>query len=166
MSLSQGSSTSLRQVVDTDLLHDSQWFWHDGLIAGDDIHMTPEEAFAAFAFAAACAASGTGGAGAAFGDMAETLLWAQQLGQMNSCGQGLAMPVPGFGFPSSPYASCAAPAAGSVAASFGGIALSVGLWSAGLAISIVGLPRIGGFARPMVPSCHCVLCMSKIWREP
>ncbi|OLP94462.1 Ankyrin-3 [Symbiodinium microadriaticum] len=132
------SDEDKRRAYDRELLEGDQ---------SDDIHMTPEEAFAAFAFAAACAASGTGGAGAAFGDMAETLLWAQQLGQMNSCGQGLAMPVPGFGFPSSPYASCAAPAAGSVAASFGGIALSVGLWSAGLAISIVGLPRIGGFAR-------------------
>ena len=108
--------------------------------------MTPEEAFAAFAFAAACAAGG-GSAGAAFGDMAETLFWAQQLGQMNGCGQGLSMPLPGFGFPGSPYVAAAAPAAGSVAASFGGVALSVGLWSAGLAISIVGLPRIGGFAR-------------------
>ncbi|CAE7237745.1 ANK1 [Symbiodinium sp. CCMP2456] len=132
------SDEDKRRAYDRELLEGDQ---------SDDIHMTPEEAFAAFAFAAACAAGGTGGAGAAFGDMAETLFWAQQLGQMNNCGQGLAMPVPGFGFPSSPYASYAAPAAGSVAASFGGIALSVGLWSAGLAISIVGLPRIGGFAR-------------------
>ncbi|CAE6969435.1 HLJ1 [Symbiodinium natans] len=115
----------------------------------DDIQMTPEEAFAAFAFAAACAAGGAGGAGAAVGNMAETLFWAQQLGQMNGCGQGPVSPMPAFGFPSPcPYGPyVAAPAAGSVAASFGGIALSVGLWSAGLAISIVGLPRIGGFAR-------------------
>ena len=118
-------------------------------IPGDDIQMTPEEAFAAFAFAAACAAGGAGGAGAAVGNMAETLFWAQQLGQMNGCGQGPVSPMPAFGFPSPcPYGPyVAAPAAGSVAASFGGIALSVGLWSAGLAISIVGLPRIGGFAR-------------------
>eukprot|EP00439_Symbiodinium_sp_Y106_P066704 s499_g10.t3 len=132
------SDEDKRHAYDRELLEGDQ---------SDDIHMTPEEAFAAFAFAAACAAGGTGGAGAAFGDMAETLFWAQQLGQMNNCGQGLAMPMPGFAFPSSPYASYAAPAAGSVAASFGGIALSVGLWSAGLAISVVGLPRIGGFAR-------------------
>ena len=114
--------------------------------------MTAEEAFAAFAFAAACAAGGASGAGPAFGDMAETLFWAQQLGQMNGCGQSqlLGTQLPGFGFPASPFAAGAAAPAGSVAASFGGIALSVGLWSAGLAVSIVGLPRIGGFARPRI----------------
>mmetsp|Transcript_2457 Transcript_2457/g.5847 ORF Transcript_2457/g.5847 Transcript_2457/m.5847 type:complete len:442 (-) Transcript_2457:31-1356(-) len=132
------SDEDKRRAYDHELLDGDQ---------SDDIQMSPEEAFAAFAFAAACAASGGGGAGAA-----ETLFWAQQLGQMNArCGQGMDMPVPGlmpglmpgFGFPSAPNAV----PAGSVAATFSGIAMSVGLWSAGLAITVVGLPRIGGFAR-------------------
>ena len=42
--------------------------------ASDEVPMSPDEAFAAFAFAAACASGG------GFGDMAESLFWAQHLG--------------------------------------------------------------------------------------
>lgn len=98
----------------------------------DEIQLTPDEAFAAFAFAAACA-----GGGAGFGDMAETLFWAQQLGL------------------SRPIASCPGIASGvaggndAVQATTQGLCLSLGLYSAGLVISFLGLPRIGSFARRM-----------------
>eukprot|EP00438_Fugacium_kawagutii_P026410 Skav210810 [mRNA] locus=scaffold2924:148381:150981:- [translate_table: standard] len=71
----------------------------EGEASCDDVQMSPDEAFAAFAFAAACA----GGAG--FRDMAETLCWAQPRGQS--------------------------------------------LYSAGLVVSFLGLPRVGSFARRM-----------------
>ncbi|CAJ1402184.1 unnamed protein product [Effrenium voratum] len=130
-----------------------RWAYDQELMEGeqsDDIHMSPDEAFAAFAFAAACAA---GGGSAGLGDMAETLFWAQQLGQANAQrlpgfgpgfgGNGLSLGgfggFGGFGGPP------AAPDA--VAATFNGICLSVGLYSAGLAVSLLGLPRIGSCAR-------------------
>mgnify|MGYP002804113575 CR=1 FL=1 len=105
----------------------------------DEIQLSPEEAFAAFAFAAACA-----GGGAGFGDMAETLFWAQQLGlsrPMASC--------PGI----AGLAGCGGGVGGgsndAVQATTQGLCLSLGLYSAGLVISFLGLPRIGSFARRM-----------------
>lgn len=97
--------------------------------ASDEVPMSPDEAFAAFAFAAACASGG------GFGDMAETLFWAQQLGlnrPMTSC--------PGF--------SCG-PTGDALQATTRGLCLSMGLFSAGLVVSFLGLPRIGSFARRM-----------------
>lgn len=97
--------------------------------ASDEVPMSPDEAFAAFAFAAACASGG------GFGDMAESLFWAQQLGlnrPMTSC--------PGF--------SCG-PTGDALQATTRGLCLSMGLFSAGLVVSFLGLPRIGSFARRM-----------------
>lgn len=135
---------------------------------GETIQFSPEEAFAAFAFAAAACAAGNGaggqaGLGGACGDFAESLFWAQQLGQIGNFQQHLhAEQMKGLGFQGNsaessmgsasfggfgPGMSASNPSARMLADTASGIALSVGLWSAGLAISFAGLPRIGGTAR-------------------
>lgn len=133
---------------------------------GETIQFTPEEAFAAFAFAAAACAAGNGAGGqagmaGACGDFAESLFWAQQLGQFGNFQQHLhAEQIKGLGFQGAesamrsasfggfgPGVSASNPSAGMLVQAASGIALSVGLWSAGLAISFAGLPRIGGTAR-------------------
>lgn len=122
----------------------------------DEINMTPEEAFVAFAFAAAASAAGGGGG---MPDMAETLFWAQQLQQ-----GGASNSMPGFfpggwGSPASaqqqyPWASSSpfsfTPAAvqerQEMANTANGLAMSAGLWAAGALAGAAGLPRIGGAA--------------------
>lgn len=137
---------------------------------GETIQFTPEEAFAAFAFAAAACAAGNGAGGqagmvGACGDFAESLFWAQQMGQIGNFQQQLhAEQIKGLGFQGNmadsamgsasfggfgPGMSASNPSARMLADTASGIALSVGLWTAGLAVSFAGLPRIGGTARRM-----------------
>eukprot|EP00441_Pelagodinium_beii_P036858 CAMPEP_0197632760 /NCGR_PEP_ID=MMETSP1338-20131121/9355_1 /TAXON_ID=43686 ORGANISM="Pelagodinium beii, Strain RCC1491" /NCGR_SAMPLE_ID=MMETSP1338 /ASSEMBLY_ACC=CAM_ASM_000754 /LENGTH=437 /DNA_ID=CAMNT_0043204331 /DNA_START=69 /DNA_END=1379 /DNA_ORIENTATION=+ len=149
------SDARKRQSYDAELVFGEQ---------DEDVQMSAEEAFAAFAFAAACAAGGAAGGASSsasvFGDVAETLLWAQQLNQFGTFQQHL----PGQGsMGSESYrlglgAANAAPVVGALAAAAGGIALSVGLWSAGLFVSLLGLPRLGSNVRRLA----LVNCLSQI----
>lgn len=112
----------------------------------DQVQMTPEEAFAAFAFTAAAfaaggmAAGGPAGAAGAMGDFAETLFWAQQLGQLGQFQQMHRQ------MQAHPHSDQAMPVS-ALAATAGGLALSAGMWTAGAAISLAGLGRIGSLTR-------------------
>lgn len=122
----------------------------------DEVRISPEDAFAAFSFAAAATMAGGGGAG----DVADTLFWAQQLGQFSqfqrmaaqraSQQQGGGSGLGGLSGLSGAFANPAggeAATSAAVASTASGLALSAGLWGAGALATMAGLPRIGSTAR-------------------